>query len=53
MLNLKKIKSSPRVANFLSDPLAVVSFVVVVLLVLAAAFAPLLSPMNPYDTASI
>ncbi|MFK7837598.1 MAG: ABC transporter permease [Sulfitobacter sp.] len=38
---------------FKRSPVAVVSFVVVSLMVLAAVFAPLIAPYNPFDPASL
>jgi peptide/nickel transport system permease protein len=43
-----------RVAgDFLANPVAVFGFVLLSVLVLAAIFAPLISPQNPYDLAQI
>jgi len=39
--------------SFRHSPVAVLSFVVVVFLVLAAVLAPLIAPFNPYDPASL
>ena len=39
--------------SFRHSPVAVVSFVVVVLLVFAAVFAPLIAPHNPFDPATL
>ncbi|MFY0680691.1 MAG: ABC transporter permease [Thalassovita sp.] len=39
--------------NFRRSPIAMISFVVTVLLVLSALFAPLLATMNPFDPASL
>ena len=39
--------------QFKRSPVAVVSFVIVVILVLAAVFAPLIAPYNPFDPASL
>ena len=38
---------------FRKSPVAIVSFAVVALLVLAAVFAPLIAPTNPFDPASL
>jgi len=40
-------------ADFLANPVAVFGLGLLVLLVLAAIFAPLISPQNPYDLAQI
>jgi peptide/nickel transport system permease protein len=39
--------------NFKRSPVAVVSTIVVLVLVLAAVFAPLIAPTNPFDPASL
>ncbi|UWR21141.1 ABC transporter permease [Sulfitobacter sp. S190] len=39
--------------NFRRSPVAVLSMVVVLLLVLSAVFAPLIAPTNPFDPASL
>ena len=39
--------------DFLANPVAVFGLTLLVLLVLAAIFAPLISPQNPYDLAQI
>ena len=41
------------VSEYAESPVAVVSFVVVVLIVAVALFAPWLSPQNPYDLAQL
>ncbi len=41
------------VADFLSNPVAVVGLGMLVLIVLAAIFAPFISPQNPYDLAQL
>ena len=40
-------------SDFVSNPVAVVGLVLLVLIVLAAIFAPLISPQNPYDLAQL
>src|SRR5215470_9617940 len=40
-------------SDFLANPLAVFGLVLLAIVVLAAIFAPLLSPQNPYDLAQI
>jgi len=44
---------SDFIYTFKHSPVAIVSFVVVVLMVLAALFAPLIAPYNPFDPASL
>ena len=44
---------SDFVYTFKRSPVAVVSFVVTLVLVLAAVFAPLIAPTNPFDPASL
>lgn len=39
--------------DFAKSPVAIAGFVVLVLIVLAALFAPLISPQNPYDLRSL
>lgn len=40
-------------SDFVANPIAVVGLVLLVLIVLAAIFAPLISPQNPYDLAQL
>ncbi len=40
-------------ADFLANPVAVVGLGMLILIVLAAIFAPLISPQNPYDLAQL
>jgi len=40
-------------ADFLTNPVAVVGLSMLILIVLAAIFAPLISPQNPYDLAQL
>ncbi len=49
----QKIKESYLLYSFKRDKVAMVSFTILAILLLAALFAPLLAPYNPYDTASI
>src|SRR3979490_888615 len=41
------------VADFFGDPVATSGLVLLVLVVLVAIFAPLISPQNPYDLAQL
>ena len=50
---LKLALESDFLYAFRRSPVAVVSFVVVIIMVLAAVFAPLIAPTNPYDPASL
>lgn len=45
--------TSDFLADFVRDPVALVSFLVLVVLLASAFLAPVLSPMDPYDTAAI
>lgn len=49
----QKIKDSYLLYSFRRDKVAMVSFAVLALLLLVALCAPLISPYDPYDTASI
>jgi peptide/nickel transport system permease protein len=49
----QKFKESYLLHSFKRDKVAMASFAVLVLLLLAALFAPALSPYNPYDTTTI
>jgi len=49
----QKVKESYLLYSFCRDNVAMVSFAVLAVLLLAALFAPLIAPYNPYDTASI
>ena len=49
----QKIKDSYLLYSFKRDKVAMVSFAILAVLLLAALFAPALAPYNPYDTASI
>ena len=44
---------SDFIYSFKRSPVAVVSFVIVVLMVLAAIFAPLIAPYNPFDPSQL
>ncbi len=50
---LAKALDSDFVHSFRRSPVAVVSFVVVMLLVLSAVFAPLIAPYDPFDPGSL
>ncbi len=50
---LAKALDSDFIYSFRRSPVAVVSFVVVMILVLSAIFAPLIAPYNPFDPASL
>lgn len=49
----QKIKDSYLLYSFRRDKVAMASFTILLLLLLAALFAPLIAPYDPYDTASI
>lgn len=48
-----RFQQSYLLYSFRRDPVAVVSFVILAILVLLSISAPLIAPHNPYDTASI
>lgn len=50
---LTRFRESFFFYSFLRDPVAIGSFTVLVILVLAGFLAPVLAPTNPYDTATI
>mgnify|MGYP000123376947 CR=1 FL=1 len=50
---LAKAMDSDFVYNFRRSPVAIVSFLVVMLLVLSSVFAPLIAPHNPFDPSSL
>ena len=50
---LSRFLDSDFIYSFKRNPVAMVSFGVVVLVVLAAVFAPVLAPHNPFDLASL
>ncbi|MEE4354973.1 MAG: ABC transporter permease [Desulfococcaceae bacterium] len=49
----RQFKSSYFLYSFRRDPVAVISFVILLLLILLSFSAPLIAPYDPYDTASI
>lgn len=49
----QKIKESYLLYSFKRDKVAMVSFAILSVFLLAALFAPMLAPYDPYDTASI
>jgi peptide/nickel transport system permease protein len=53
MRRLEKIKQSYFLYRFIRDPMAVVSFMVLLVLVVASFGAPLLAPHDPYDSTTI
>ncbi len=53
MIRVAKICDSDFVWGFRNSPVAIVSFVVTLLLVLAAVFAPWVAVQNPFDPASL
>ncbi|ABB37074.1 ABC-type transporter, integral membrane subunit [Oleidesulfovibrio alaskensis G20] len=53
LARLKQLRDSDFLYHFVRDKIALTSFIVVAVLVLSAAFAPLLTSHNPYDGASI
>ena len=50
---LKKIAGSRFVYNFIRDPMAIGSLVVLIIMMAAGFACPILAPFNPYDSASI
>ena len=50
---LQEMWRSDFMWSFRHAPVAIISFSVVLILVLAALFAPLIAPYNPYDPASL
>lgn len=50
---LQKFKESYFLYSFKRDRVAMASFVVLLAFIIAAAMAPFISPMNPYDSANI
>jgi len=53
MESLRRFWASDFAYTFRRSPVAVVSFAIVVLLMLAALFAPWIAPYNPFDPASL
>ncbi len=49
----KTLRGSYIFYSFIRDPLAVVSFVMLAVLILASVGAPIVAPHDPYDTATI
>lgn len=49
----RRFKQSDLLYHFLRDPVACVSFVILLLLVISAFAAPLIAPHNPYDPTTI
>ncbi len=49
----KRFKKSYLLYSFKRDPIAITSFMILAFLILVSLLAPLISPHNPYDTASI
>ena len=49
----KRFKHSLFLHSFLRDPVAVISFTVLAILVLASFSAPIIAPHDPYDTTTI
>ncbi|MFY0662964.1 MAG: ABC transporter permease [Shimia sp.] len=50
---LAKALDSDFIYNFRRSPVAIASFLVVMLLVLSSVFAPLIAPHNPFDPSSL
>ena len=51
--NLQKFKESYFFYSFKRDKVAIFSFIVMMIFLILAVAAPLISPMNPYDSADI
>jgi len=49
----ERFQNSYFLYSFKRDPIAITSFVILVLLLAVSLFAPMISPVNPYDTAAI
>lgn len=49
----KRFKKSYFLYSFLRDPVAMISFALLLILMAASFLAPLIAPHNPYDTATI
>ena len=49
----QRLKDSYLFYSFRKDPIAIASFILVVVFLLIGAFAPLISPYDPYDPASV
>jgi peptide/nickel transport system permease protein len=52
-LKWKRFKESYLLYDFLRDPIAVISFCILMFLFLLSSLAPFIAPHNPYDTATI
>ncbi len=50
---LRRFRKSDFLYDFLRDPVAVISFLVLVVLIFSAVFAPIVAPHTPYDGATI
>ncbi|MFT5507845.1 MAG: peptide/nickel transport system permease protein [Hyphomicrobiaceae bacterium] len=50
---LQEIRDNPIVHSFLKSPVAIGSALIVLLMMLAAAFAPWIAPHNPFDLATL
>ena len=50
---LQEIRDNPIVHGFLKSPVAIGSALIVLLMMLAAAFAPWIAPHNPFDLATL
>ena len=48
----KRFKASFLLYSFRRDPVAVVSFIILSILIMASILAPVIAPFDPYDTAS-
>jgi len=53
MTRLHRLWDSDFAYSFRHSPIAVVAFAVALLIILAAAFAPLIAPHNPFDPSSL
>lgn len=53
MTRLHRLWDSDFLYSFRHSPIAVVAFFVALLIILAAAFAPLIAPHNPFDPSSL
>jgi peptide/nickel transport system permease protein len=53
MTRLHRLWDSDFLYSFRHSPIAVVAFLVALLIILAAAFAPLIAPHNPFDPSSL
>ncbi|MGD8385846.1 MAG: ABC transporter permease [Desulfobacteraceae bacterium] len=53
MSRFRKFRESYALYSFLRDPMAMGSFVILAILMVAGFLAPVISPHNPYDTTTI